>query len=61
MPAYSYFKKGCQREWRNDEENDGKCRMEVARPKRTVVTLFDMPNFISCVHLAGKGILFDQL
>ena len=24
---------------------------EVVRPKGTVVTLFDMQNFISCVHL----------
>ena len=24
---------------------NGKCRMEVARPKRTVVTLFDMQKF----------------
>ena len=31
---------------------NGECRTEVARPKGTVVTLFDMQNFISCVHLA---------
>ena len=31
---------------------NGECRTEVARPKETVVTVFDMQNFISCVHLA---------
>ena len=35
---------------------NGECRTEVAWPKRTVVTLFDMQNFISCVHLTGKWI-----
>ena len=43
---YSYFKKGCRREWRT----------EVARPKGTVFTLFNMQNFISCVHLTWKWI-----
>ena len=31
---------------------DGEYRTEVAQPKGTLVTLFDMRNFISCVHLA---------
>ena len=35
---------------------NGECRTEVARPKGTVVTLFEMQNFISCVHLAWKWI-----
>ena len=30
----------------------GEFRTEVARPKGTVVTLFEMQNFISRVHLA---------
>ena len=34
----------------------GECRTEVAWPKGTVVTLFEMQNFISCVHLAWKWI-----
>ena len=31
---------------------NGECRTEVARPKGTVLTLFDMQNFISYIHLA---------
>ena len=38
LGIYSYFKKGCRREWRTANQ----CRTEVARPKGTVVTLFDM-------------------
>ena len=35
---------------------NGECRTEVARPKGTVFTLFNMQNFISCVHLTWKWI-----
>ena len=44
MWVYSYSKKGCRREW----------RMANGVPKGTVVTLFDMQNFISGVHLGWK-------
>ena len=33
----------------------GECRTEVVRPKGSVVMLFHMQNFISCVHLACKS------
>ena len=38
----------------SERMENGECPTEFARPKRTVVTLFDMQNFISCIHLAGK-------
>ena len=40
----------------SERMENGECPTELARPKRTVVTLFDMQNFISCIHLAGKWI-----
>ena len=33
----------------------GECRTEVVRPKGSVVMLFHMQNFITCVHLACKS------
>ena len=40
----------------SDRMANGECRKEVARPKGTVFTLFNMQNFISCVHLTWKWI-----
>ena len=53
LGIYSYFKKGCRREWRTANQ----CRTEVARPKGTVVTLFDTQSFTSCLWTFVWGFL----
>ena len=49
ISAYSYFNKGCRREWRM---SNGGCTTE----RNCGMWYVDMQNFISCIHLKWKWI-----